>query len=225
MTHKTTKKARSMIAIGAAAALLSIAGGSVFAGEITGNGTLKDRPGTVRLRVLGPGRPAVVHRRQRHDVEGWSRPRATRATRSRGARSPSRRAHRADGDRPESRASPATRTRAPSASRPRQRTPSAVAPPRPTAFRVPGGASRSARVASGRRAGRGQPQAPTPAVAPGRHRRDPGGDLRAPGERELGEDVLHVGADRARRQAERGRDRSRWSGPRPPAARSRTRGR
>jgi hypothetical protein len=41
MTHKTTKKARSMIAIGAAAALLSIAGGSVFAGEITGNGTLK----------------------------------------------------------------------------------------------------------------------------------------------------------------------------------------
>jgi hypothetical protein len=42
MTNKTTKTARSIIAIGAAAALLSIAGSSVFAGEITGNGTLKE---------------------------------------------------------------------------------------------------------------------------------------------------------------------------------------
>lgn len=45
MTHKTTKTARSIIALGAAAALLSIAGGSVFAGEITGNGTLKEVQG------------------------------------------------------------------------------------------------------------------------------------------------------------------------------------
>ena len=42
MTHSTTRKARLAIAIGATAALLSIGGGSVFAGEITGNGTLKD---------------------------------------------------------------------------------------------------------------------------------------------------------------------------------------
>jgi hypothetical protein len=42
MTHKTNRTARYFIAVGAAAALLSIAGGSVFAGEITGNGTLKE---------------------------------------------------------------------------------------------------------------------------------------------------------------------------------------
>ena len=41
MTHKTNRTARYFIAVGAAAALLSIGGGSVFAGEITGNGTLK----------------------------------------------------------------------------------------------------------------------------------------------------------------------------------------
>ena len=45
MTHKTTRTARYFIAVGAAAALLSIAGGSVFAGEITGNGTLKEVQG------------------------------------------------------------------------------------------------------------------------------------------------------------------------------------
>lgn len=45
MTPKTTKTARYFIAVGAAAALLSVAGGSVFAGEITGNGTLKEVQG------------------------------------------------------------------------------------------------------------------------------------------------------------------------------------
>jgi hypothetical protein len=40
MTH-TTKTARLAIALATAAAVLSIGGGSVFAGEITGNGTLK----------------------------------------------------------------------------------------------------------------------------------------------------------------------------------------
>ncbi len=42
MTHKTNKTARYLIAVGAAVALLSIAGSSVFAGEITGNGSLKE---------------------------------------------------------------------------------------------------------------------------------------------------------------------------------------
>jgi len=45
MTSKTNKTARYLIAIGAAAALLSIGGGSVLAGEITGNGTLKEVQG------------------------------------------------------------------------------------------------------------------------------------------------------------------------------------
>jgi hypothetical protein len=40
MTH-TKKSARLAIAIGATAALLSIGAGSAFAGEVTGNGTLK----------------------------------------------------------------------------------------------------------------------------------------------------------------------------------------
>jgi hypothetical protein len=42
MMHRTNRMARYGIAVGAAAALLSIAGGSVLAGEITGNGTLKE---------------------------------------------------------------------------------------------------------------------------------------------------------------------------------------
>jgi hypothetical protein len=41
MTH-TKKAARLAIVLGATAALLSIGGGSVLAGEITGNGTLKE---------------------------------------------------------------------------------------------------------------------------------------------------------------------------------------
>lgn len=42
MTHTMNRAARYAIAVGAAAALLSMAGGSVLAGEITGNGTLKE---------------------------------------------------------------------------------------------------------------------------------------------------------------------------------------
>ena len=41
MTHTRTKTARFAIVIGATAALLTISGGSVLAGEITGNGQLK----------------------------------------------------------------------------------------------------------------------------------------------------------------------------------------
>ncbi len=40
MSH-TTKTARLAIVLGATAALLSIGGGTVLAGEVTGNGTLK----------------------------------------------------------------------------------------------------------------------------------------------------------------------------------------
>jgi|WetSurMetagenome_2_1015567.scaffolds.fasta_scaffold193522_2 hypothetical protein len=42
MIHTTTNRAARMaIALGATAALLGVGGGAVFAGEITGNGTLK----------------------------------------------------------------------------------------------------------------------------------------------------------------------------------------
>ena len=86
MTHKTTKTARYFIAVGAAAALLSIAGGSVFAGEITGNGTLKEVQGRSSCAYSGQedlqffyddGTPCARRRP----------PRVIRATRSRGARS------------------------------------------------------------------------------------------------------------------------------------------
>jgi hypothetical protein len=40
MTHTMSRKARLAIALGAVAALLSISGGTVFAGEVTGNGKL-----------------------------------------------------------------------------------------------------------------------------------------------------------------------------------------
>jgi hypothetical protein len=42
MTHTQRRTARTMIAVASAAALLGIAGGTVFAGEVTGNGTLKE---------------------------------------------------------------------------------------------------------------------------------------------------------------------------------------
>jgi hypothetical protein len=54
MVHPTTNTAaRLAFALGAAAALLGIAGGSVLAGEITGNGTLKDVHGRSECAYSG----------------------------------------------------------------------------------------------------------------------------------------------------------------------------
>ena len=46
---------------------------AVLAGEITGNGTPQGRQRPLLLRLLGPGGPAVVHRRQRHGPPGEPR--------------------------------------------------------------------------------------------------------------------------------------------------------
>ena len=58
MPHATTSRiARLVVATGATVALLSIGSGAVLAGEVTGNGELKDGPRPFRLRLLGPGGP------------------------------------------------------------------------------------------------------------------------------------------------------------------------
>ena len=205
MTHKTTRTARSMIAIGAAAALLSIAGGSAFAGEITGNGTLKEVHGRSSCAYSGPGGPAVLLRRREHHAARPRPPRATRAMRSRGARSTRPRAHFLTtlGLNPGIACNP---NRALRRADHRSATPSAVAPPRPTASGCPAPAQRRRpgvpiRAARSRRV---RPQVAIAVAAPVTIAATQAAISARRVNAELGEDVLHVGADRARRQAERG---------------------
>ena len=141
MTHKTNKTARYLIAVGAAAALLSIAGGSVFAGEITGNGTLKEVHGRSSCAYSGQEDLQFFYDDGGHPAQGDAHqgrpgPRAVVG--------PDRQGHARLPDDP--RSQPRDRVQPEPGDSRRlipSTTPSAVAPPRPTVLPRPRGHARA----------------------------------------------------------------------------------